>query len=48
MKRLIHRYRRWKEWRPLTYYNKFQQILVLLGIMHSPSFESFLDWRYNK
>ena len=48
MKRLIHRYRRWKEWRELTYMNKFEQILVLLKLKPCTWFENFVDWRNEK
>ena len=45
MRKIIHRFKRWKEWRKLTWMNGFQQVLVLLKIKRCLHFEQFNDWR---
>ena len=45
MKKLIHRYKRWLEWRKLCQYGVIKQILIFLHVMHNGWFESFVDWR---
>ncbi len=41
MKKLRHRYRKWKEWRRYTGLNKFRQICVLLGVDNNTHFNLF-------
>lgn len=45
---LIHRWKRWKDWRKLNNYSKLDQILIFLRIKKSDWFESFVnvDGRY--
>lgn len=45
MKKLIHRYKRWLEWKKFSNYSRFKKILVFLGIKKSAWFDSFVDWR---
>lgn len=39
MKSLKERYKRWKNWKKYNHNSWFYQIEVLLGIVHSPTFE---------
>lgn len=40
---MIKRYKKWKDWRKYNTNGWFYQFLVLIGFMHSPSFEM---WYY--
>lgn len=47
MKNLKERYKRWKDWKKYNHNSKFFQIMVFLGIIHSPTFEYWTyltDW----
>ena len=46
MRKLIHRIRKWKEWRKFCQYSKLKQFLILFGFVKDAWFESFIDWRY--
>lgn len=41
VKRLLSRYRKWKEWRIYTTLGKFEQFMTLLGINRNMHFEFF-------
>lgn len=43
MKKLIRRWKLWREWLPLNGLTKAQQILVLLGLRKCTHFEGFLE-----
>ena len=36
---MIKRYKKWKKWRRRNINGRFYQFLILIGLMHSPSFE---------
>lgn len=44
MKKLIRRYRKWKNWKRYNCNGRVHHILVLLGLRRSVTFE---QWRYN-
>ena len=46
VKRLLSRYRKWKEWRIYTGIGKFRQFCVLLGIEKNSHFEWFHSKQY--
>lgn len=39
MRKLIARFRRWKNWKQYNNMSGYYKFLVLLGIYHSPTFE---------
>lgn len=36
---MLKRYKKWKKWQKRNTNGKFYQLLVLIGLVHSPSFE---------
>lgn len=36
---MIKHYKKWKKWRKRNTNGKFYQLLVLIGLVHSPSFD---------
>ena len=44
MKKLKHRYQRWKAWCKLNNFSKLKQILIFLHVIHNGWFENFVDW----
>ena len=42
IKKLKHRYWRWKEWRRYSRWNWFAKVLVLIGLKKSTWFDSFM------
>lgn len=43
LKRIARHVRRWNKWRKRNLNNKLHKFLVLIGIIHSPTFFNFLD-----
>lgn len=39
MTKTFERYKKWKKWRRRNINGRFYQFLILIGLMHSPSFE---------
>lgn len=37
---MIKHYKKWQNWQKRNNNDKFYQLLVLFGLMHSPSFEA--------
>lgn len=49
MKKLIHRWNRWLEWKDLAWmFPWWKKILIFLGIVRNEWFEHFCDWRNEK
>ena len=46
MKRLIHRWRRWLDWKEFAKekYGPVKRFLIFLGIIYNKWFETFVDW----
>lgn len=42
MKKILHRIRKWQEWKRRSLNSGFYKALVLLGFLHSPTFDLFI------
>ena len=45
MHKLITRFRKWKNWKKYNNMPEYYKLLVLLGVYHSPTFET---WFYQE
>lgn len=42
MRKLIDRFRKWKNWKKYSNMPRYYKLFVLLGIYHSPTFEMWV------
>ena len=48
IRRIIYRWRRWKDWIKLNNNSWLKNILIFLGISKNDWFDNFCDWRRYK
>ena len=39
---MVKKYKKWKDWKKCCINSRFYKFLVLIGFVHSPSFEAFI------